>query len=141
LERRRAKARNYALAGNTFPRIADEYCSKRRRDGDRAWAPSTAARCEYLLSLLQRRRQTMRLGLAADSLGHRNRNHNATISTRAAGREERGSIVGTCHGTGRIDATKPDEAPDIVLLLACLSAPPRPDRRLDVARPARGMSR
>lgn len=52
LERQREKARNEALAENTFTRIANEYCSKRRRDGDRAWAPSTAARCEYLLSLL-----------------------------------------------------------------------------------------
>ena len=32
--------------------VAEEYCSKRKRDGARAWAPATAARCEYLLSLL-----------------------------------------------------------------------------------------
>jgi integrase len=52
LERRREKLRAGALAENTFTNIANEYCRKRRRDGDRAWAPATAARCEYLLSLL-----------------------------------------------------------------------------------------
>jgi len=52
LEKQREKIRAEALAENTFTRIANEYCSKRRRDGDRAWAASTAARCEYLLSLL-----------------------------------------------------------------------------------------
>lgn len=52
LERQREKLRNEALAQNTFTRIAQEYCTKRRRDGDRAWAPATASRCEYLLSLL-----------------------------------------------------------------------------------------
>lgn len=52
LEKQRERIRAEALAENTFTRIANEYCSKRRRDGDRAWAPSTAARCEYLLSLL-----------------------------------------------------------------------------------------
>ncbi|GGC11569.1 integrase [Novosphingobium endophyticum] len=52
LERRRDKLRAGTLAENTFTSIANEYCRKRRRDGDRAWAPATAARCEYLLSLL-----------------------------------------------------------------------------------------
>jgi integrase len=52
LERQRQKLRSSELAGNTFTSIAREYCVKRRRDGDRAWAPSTAARCEHLLSLL-----------------------------------------------------------------------------------------
>lgn len=52
LERQREKLRADALAENTFTSIANEYCHKRRRDGDRAWAPATAARCEYLLSLL-----------------------------------------------------------------------------------------
>lgn len=52
LERQRDKLRAGALADNTFTSIASEYCRKRRRDGDRAWAPATAARCEYLLSLL-----------------------------------------------------------------------------------------
>ena len=52
VERRREKLRAHALGGNTFTAIAREYCDKRRRDGDRAWAPATAQRCEYLLSLL-----------------------------------------------------------------------------------------
>ncbi|PVX30166.1 integrase arm-type DNA-binding domain-containing protein [Sphingomonas pokkalii] len=52
LEKQREKLRAGALAENTFTSIANEYCRKRRRDGDRAWAPSTAARCEHLLSLL-----------------------------------------------------------------------------------------
>jgi len=51
-EREREKLRATALAENTFTSIAHEYCSKRRRDGDKAWAPATALRCEYLLSLL-----------------------------------------------------------------------------------------
>ncbi|WP_165831064.1 tyrosine-type recombinase/integrase [Sphingomonas pokkalii] len=52
LERHREKLRREALADITFTRVANEYCSKRRRDGDRAWAPATASRSEYLLSLL-----------------------------------------------------------------------------------------
>lgn len=52
LERKREKLRANALAENTFTHIANEFCAKRRRDGDKAWAASTAARCEYLLSLL-----------------------------------------------------------------------------------------
>jgi integrase len=51
-ERERETLRATALAENTFTSIANEYCSKRRRDGDKAWAPATALRCEYLLSLL-----------------------------------------------------------------------------------------
>ena len=39
-------------AGNTFTAIANEYCAKRRRDGEKAWAPATASRSEYLLWLL-----------------------------------------------------------------------------------------
>jgi len=52
LEKQREKLRGEALAENTFTSIANEYCRKRRYDGDRAWAPFTAARCEYILSLL-----------------------------------------------------------------------------------------
>lgn len=52
LEKQREKLRAGALAENTFTSIASEYCRKRRRDGDKARAPATAARCEYLLSLL-----------------------------------------------------------------------------------------
>ena len=52
--REKVKARQHAevVAGCTFTMVAEEYCSKRKRDGARAWAPATAARCEYLLSLL-----------------------------------------------------------------------------------------
>lgn len=51
-EKRRNRLRGNVAAGNTFTDISREYCDKRRRDGDKAWAPSTAKRCEYLLSLL-----------------------------------------------------------------------------------------
>lgn len=52
LEKQREKARSRIEAANTFGAIADEYCLKRRRDGDRAWATATATRSEYLLSQL-----------------------------------------------------------------------------------------
>lgn len=52
MKKKRNKLRAYAAAGNSFTDISREYCDKRRRDGDKAWAPSTAKRCEYLLSLL-----------------------------------------------------------------------------------------
>jgi integrase len=32
--------------------ISDEFCQKRRRDGQKGWAPATATRSEYLLSLV-----------------------------------------------------------------------------------------
>jgi integrase len=51
-EKQRAKARSQLDAGNTFSAIATEYCEKRKRDGQKAWAPATASRSEYLLSLL-----------------------------------------------------------------------------------------
>ena len=51
-EKKRNKLRAHASSGNSFTDISREYCDKRRRDGDKAWAPSTAKRCEYLLSLL-----------------------------------------------------------------------------------------
>ena len=51
-ERQRTKVRSRLDADNTFTAIADEYCAKRKRDGERAWAPATASRSEYLLSLL-----------------------------------------------------------------------------------------
>jgi integrase len=51
-EKQREKVRSRIDAGNTFTAIAKEYCAKRRRDGERGWAPSTATRSEYLLSLL-----------------------------------------------------------------------------------------
>ncbi|HVK80688.1 MAG TPA: integrase arm-type DNA-binding domain-containing protein [Verrucomicrobiae bacterium] len=51
-EKQRAKVRARLDAGNTFIAIANEYCAKRRRDGEKAWALATASRSEYLLSLL-----------------------------------------------------------------------------------------
>ena len=51
-EKQRAKLRAQLEANNTFSAIAREYCDKRKHDGARAWAPATARRCEYLLSLL-----------------------------------------------------------------------------------------
>ncbi|KUO54552.1 MAG: integrase [Sphingomonadales bacterium BRH_c3] len=51
-EKQRAKLRAQLEANNTFSAIAKEYCEKRKRDGARAWAPATARRCEYLISLL-----------------------------------------------------------------------------------------
>ncbi|MBU6395452.1 MAG: integrase arm-type DNA-binding domain-containing protein [Sphingomonadales bacterium] len=52
--REKVRARQHAevIAGCTFTMVAEEYCAKRKRDGASAWAPATAARCEYLLSLL-----------------------------------------------------------------------------------------
>jgi len=52
-ERQREKLRTKIQAGNTFAAIAEEYCEKRKRDGQKAWAASTAARSEYLISLLK----------------------------------------------------------------------------------------
>ena len=52
-ERQREKLRTEVQAGNTFAAIAEEYCDKRKRDGQKAWAASTAARSEYLISLLR----------------------------------------------------------------------------------------
>ncbi|MEG3147147.1 integrase arm-type DNA-binding domain-containing protein [Sphingomonas sp. RT2P30] len=52
-EKQRGKVRSRIDAENTFTAIAAEYCAKRRRDGQRAWAEATATRSEYLLSLLR----------------------------------------------------------------------------------------
>ena len=49
-EKQRAKARAHLSSENTFAAIAAEYCDKRKRDGEKRWAPSTATRCEFLLS-------------------------------------------------------------------------------------------
>jgi len=51
-EKQRDKVRARIGAENTFTAIAKEFCTKRRRDGEKAWAPATASRSEYLLSLL-----------------------------------------------------------------------------------------
>ncbi|KTE36426.1 MULTISPECIES: tyrosine-type recombinase/integrase [unclassified Sphingopyxis] len=51
-EKQRDKVRSRIQAADTFTAIADEYCAKRRRDGEKGWAAATATRSEYLLSLL-----------------------------------------------------------------------------------------
>lgn len=51
-EKQRDKARARLDAENTFAALASEFWEKRRNDGSRAWAPATAKRCEYLLSVL-----------------------------------------------------------------------------------------
>lgn len=51
-EKQRAKVRARIQAADTFKAICDEYCEKRRRDGTKGWAPATAKRSEYLLSLV-----------------------------------------------------------------------------------------
>jgi integrase len=52
-EKQREKVRSQIQAETTFDAIAAEFCQKRRRDGQKAWAVSTATRSEYLLSLLK----------------------------------------------------------------------------------------
>lgn len=44
--------RSQVQAENAFAGISAEFCDKRKRDGSKAWAASTAFRSEYLLSLL-----------------------------------------------------------------------------------------
>jgi integrase len=51
-KKQRDKVRAKLNAENTFAAITAEFCEKRKRDGRRAWAPATAKRCEYLLSVL-----------------------------------------------------------------------------------------
>lgn len=51
-EKQREKVRARIQAADTFKAICDEYCEKRRRDGAKGWAPATAIRSEYLLSLV-----------------------------------------------------------------------------------------
>lgn len=51
-EKQRDKVKSRLRAENTFAAVAAEYCTKRRRDGEKAWAPATASRSEYLLSQL-----------------------------------------------------------------------------------------
>jgi len=53
LEKQRDKARSRVDSANTFNAIAAEYCAKRKRDGEKGWAPATATRSEYLLGLLK----------------------------------------------------------------------------------------
>ncbi len=51
-EKQRDKVRSRAQAESTLAALTKEYCAKRKRDGDKAWAAATATRSEYLLSLL-----------------------------------------------------------------------------------------
>lgn len=51
-EKQRDKVRARIQAADTFTAISREYCAKRKRDGEKGWAPATATRSEYLLSLL-----------------------------------------------------------------------------------------
>jgi len=53
IEKRRDKIRAQMQAVNTFNAVAAEFCDKRKRDGTKGWAPATATRSEYLLSLLR----------------------------------------------------------------------------------------
>jgi len=51
-EKQRDRLRARESVGDTFALIATEYCDKRKRDGQKGWAPATASRSEYLLGLL-----------------------------------------------------------------------------------------
>ena len=53
IEKRRSKLRGEMQAATTFSSVAAEFCEKRKMDGQRRWAPATAVRSEYLLSLLK----------------------------------------------------------------------------------------
>lgn len=48
-EKQRKKIQAQLAVENTFAAISGEYCAKRKRDGQKPWAPSTAIRCEFLL--------------------------------------------------------------------------------------------
>lgn len=61
-EKRRNKIRSQLQAENTFAGIAEEYCEKRKQDGHRPWAPATAVRSEYVLSLLNKTIGRMPIG-------------------------------------------------------------------------------
>jgi integrase len=52
LAKQRDKVRARTEAADTFEVICAEYCEKRKRDGHKGWAPSTAIRNEYQLSLV-----------------------------------------------------------------------------------------
>jgi len=53
-EKRRDKLRLLADCEMSFSVVSQEYCDKRKRDGSKAWAPSTAKRCERLLRELSK---------------------------------------------------------------------------------------
>ena len=52
LEKQREKRARQEGAGNTFDAIAKEYCSKRKRDGEKSWSQVTADKAEWLLGML-----------------------------------------------------------------------------------------
>jgi integrase len=52
LEKQREKRLRLASAGDTFDAIASEFSEKRKRDGDKPWAPATANKAEWLLAQL-----------------------------------------------------------------------------------------
>lgn len=51
-DKQRKKIQARLSVDNSFAAIAAEYCDKRKRDGQKGWAPSTIQRCEFLLSRL-----------------------------------------------------------------------------------------
>lgn len=51
-EKQKDKLRGQTLNACTFSLVSAEYCERRKQDGHKPWAPATAKRCEYLLSLL-----------------------------------------------------------------------------------------
>ena len=53
-EKQRKKIQAQLAVENTFAAISAEYCAKRKRDGQKPWAPSTSIRCEFLLLRLNR---------------------------------------------------------------------------------------
>jgi len=56
-EKQRDKVRSREEAENTFRAIAEEFSRKKKLDGGKGWAASTAKRSEYVLSLLTRKIQ------------------------------------------------------------------------------------
>ena len=68
-EKQREKVRSRIQAEPTFDAIAAAFCHKRRRDGRKAWAASTAMLSDYLLSLLKGSiRRALAMGLKANQL-------------------------------------------------------------------------
>ncbi|WP_067733537.1 tyrosine-type recombinase/integrase [Novosphingobium naphthalenivorans] len=61
-EKQRDKIRSRLQAENTFAGIAAEYCEKRKRDGQNAWALTTAVRNENLIGLLNKSIGRMPIG-------------------------------------------------------------------------------
>lgn len=53
LDKRRAKVKAKQGADDTFDAIANEYVAQRKRDGARAYAPATAAKADWFISLLK----------------------------------------------------------------------------------------